>query len=74
VQVACSRLGTQWVPVHSTWFNTELVIYCGPEPLLATYVAFRRLYRDMAKKELDLFKFSARGMAKPRTRSAKVVR
>ena len=68
-----SRLGTQWVPVHSAWFNSELVVYSGPEPLLTADVAFRSLHRDMAEKELDLFKFSAGGMAKPRTRSAKVV-
>jgi hypothetical protein len=62
------------VPVHSAWFNSELVVYSDSESLLTADVAFRSLHRDMPEKELDLFKFSAGGMAKPRTRSAKVVR
>ena len=63
----------QWVPVHSAWLNPKLVVYSGPEPLFAADVAFRSLHRDMTEKELDLFKFSAGGVAKPRTRSPKVV-
>ena len=55
-------------------FNSELVVYSGSEPLLTANVAFRGLNRDMTEKKLDLFKFTAGGMAKPRTRSAKIVR
>ena len=59
--------------MHSAWFNPKFVVYSGPEPLLTANVAFRSLHRDMTEKELDLFEFSAGGMAKPRTGSAKVV-
>jgi hypothetical protein len=68
-----SRLGTQWVQLHSAWFNSEFVVHCGPEPLLTTDVAFGCLHGDMTEKELDLFEFSAGGMAKPCTGSTKVV-
>jgi hypothetical protein len=68
-----SRLSTQWVPVHSAWFNPKLVVYSGFEPLVATDVGFRSLHRNMTEKELDLFKFSTGGVAKPRTGSAEVV-
>ena len=56
------------MPVHSAWFNPELVVYRGPEPLLTADVAFRSLHRDMTEKELDLFEFSAGGVAEPRAR------
>ena len=59
---------------RSAGLNPEFVVHCNPEPLLTADVALRSLHRDVTEKELDLFKFSARGMAKPRTRSAKVVR
>jgi hypothetical protein len=35
-----SRLSTQWVPVHSVWFNSKFVVYSGPEALLTADVAF----------------------------------
>jgi hypothetical protein len=60
--------------MHSAWFNSELVVYSDFEPLLTADVAFRSLHRDMTEKKLYLFKFSAGSMAKPRTRSAKIVR
>jgi hypothetical protein len=61
------------VPVHSAWFNPEVVVYSGPEPLLTADVAFCSLHRDMTEKELDLFELSAGGVAEPCARSPKVV-
>jgi hypothetical protein len=44
------------------------------ESLLATQVAFRRLHRDVPKKELNLLQFTARLMAKTGAGPAKVMR
>jgi hypothetical protein len=44
------------------------------ESLLAPQVAFRRLHRDVAQKELNLLQFPTGLMAKTGARPAKVVR
>ena len=44
-------------------FDTNSVIDRGRNSLLAGKVAFRRLNRDLAQKELDLLQFSSRRVA-----------
>ena len=55
-------------------FQTDVIIDCTLEPLLATQVSFGRLYRDVSQQELDLFKLAARGAAQPRAGPATIVR
>ena len=43
--------------------QADVVVQGTAEPLLATQVPFRRLYRDVAQEELNLLKLSTGGVA-----------
>ena len=52
----------------------DFVIDGTLNPLFATEIAFGCLYRNVTEQKLDLLQFAARGVAKPGTRPAEVVR
>jgi hypothetical protein len=51
-----------------------LVVDGTLNPLFATEVSFRCLNRNVTEQKLDLLQFAARGVAKPCTGPAEVVR
>jgi hypothetical protein len=44
-------------------FQADVVIHSTAEPLLASQVAFCRLYRDVAQEKLNLLKLSTGSVA-----------
>ena len=55
-------------------FDTDAVVYCSTDPLLAAEIAFSCLHGDVPKKELDLIQFSTRSMTQLGTRAPKIMR
>ena len=60
--------------VSARWLYSDLVVDGTLNPLLATEVSFRCLNRNVTEQKLDLLQFAARGVAKPCTGPAEVVR
>jgi hypothetical protein len=56
------------------WFDSDAIIYRGPNPLLAAKVSLSCLNRDMSQQKLNLFQFPAKCMAQARARPSQVMR
>jgi hypothetical protein len=56
------------------WPNFDFVVHGILNSLFATEVSFRCLNRNVTEQKLDLLQFASRGVAKPCTGSAEIVR
>ena len=54
--------------------DSQPVVHCNPELLLASEIALRRLDGDVAEQELDLIQFAARQVAQTGASAPQVVR
>lgn len=55
-------------------FDTDTVVHGSANPLLTAQIELSRLHGNVTEKELNLFQFSTRSMAKLRARTPQIVR